>query len=471
MREMSGPSPPPRKLASLMESTVEPVEGNKVKLSITVPGADFEREVDAAFKRIAREVRIPGFRPGKAPRKLLEARIGTEAARGDALEQAVPQYYADAITEHDVDVIAAPEIDITSGQEDGDVTFDAVVEVRPVVTVGGYDSLRVIIESPTVSDEEIEERVDRLRRTNSTLEAVERASQEGDQLTVDIAGSQDGEALPELTADDYLYEVGSGSIVPEFDEHLTGVKVADIVEFAADHPDPEQDQVSFRVLVKEIQQPVLPDADDEFAQQASEFETIEELRADLGKRMSSVRKIQARMQLSEKAAEALAELVDEEIPEALVSSEMQQRIEELAMRLQAQGIGFDQYFASTGQDQESWVAGLREVAERAAKVDLALRAVGVAEDIEVTDEDLDAEFATVAERVGQKPAAVRTRIERNGQMSAVRSDIRKRKALDWLIERVELVDGSGKTIDRAELELEPDPGASDPDEDPTEDDE
>ncbi len=468
---MSGPSPATRKLATLMESSVEPVEGNKVKVSVSVPGADFEREVDAAFKRIAREVRIPGFRPGKAPRKLLEARIGTEAARGDALEHAVPQYYVDAVTEHDLDVIAAPEYDITAGQEDGDVVFDAVVELRPVVQVGGYASLRVELESPLVSDEEIEDRVDRLRGTFATLEPVERAAQVGDQITVDVAGSQDGEALPELTADDYLYEVGSGAIVPEFDEHLVGAKVADIIEFTAVHPDPDEDPVQFRVLVKEVKETVLPEADDEFAVQASEFETMEAFREDLARRLGSVKKIQARMALSEKTADALAELVDDEIPEALINTEMQQRIEDVAMRLQAQGIGFEQYFAGTGQDQEAFVADLRTTSEKAARVDLALRAVGAAEEIEVSEEDLDAEFATVAERVGQKTAAVRTRIERNGQISAVRSDIRKRKALEWLIERVELVDGSGKTIDRADLELDPDLGAEPEEQAPTEDDE
>ncbi len=458
-----------------MKATVEPVEGNKVKLSIEIDGAEFEHEVDAAFKRIAREVRIPGFRPGKAPRKLLEARVGTEVARGDALEHALPRYYAEAVEEHDVDVIAPPEIDITAGREEGDVVFDAVVEVRPVLNIGGYDSLRVTIESPDVSDEEVGERVDRLRDSFAKLETVERPAQEGDHVTIDVAGSQGGEAMAGLTADDYLYEVGTGSVVPELDEQLTGAEAGAELTFTADHPDPEEDPVDFRVVVKEVKEKVLPEADDAFAAEASEFESIDELRADLRKRLGMVKKVQGQMQIQQKTAEALAELVDAEIPEALVNTEMQQRLEDLAMRLQAQGMGVEQYLATTGQDQATFIEELRTTAAEGVKVDLALRAVVEAEQIDISDDELEAEFASVAERVGQKTAQVRKQLERNGQVSAVRSDLRKRKALEWLIEQVELVDGEGKTIDRADLEVEPEPaadaGADDAAEAPTEDDE
>lgn len=461
----------PGKLGDLMKATVEPQEGNKVKLSITVDSDEFEQQIDAAFKRIAREVRIPGFRPGKAPRQLLEARIGTAAARGEALEHAIPQYYAEAVQEHDVDVIAAPDIDITGGEEEGDVAFDAVVEVRPVVTVGGYDSLRVTIESPEVSDDELTERIDRLRESFGKLEDVERPAQTGDSVTIDIAGARDGEEIDGLVAEDYLYEVGSGTVVPELDEQLATAKVGDTLTFTADHPDPEEDPVDFTVEVKAIKEKVLPDADDAFAAEASEFETIDELRADLSKRMGMVKKVQAQMELQQKTAEALAELVEIEPPEALVNQEVSQRIEDLAMRLQAQGMGLEQYLATTGQDQEAFVGELRENAGQGVLVDLALRAVVAAEEIDVDDDELEAEFVAVAERVGQTPAKVRQQLERNGQVPAVRSDLNKRKALEWLIEQVELVDGEGNTIDRAALEVEPPASETDADEGVTEDDE
>ncbi|HEY4376562.1 MAG TPA: trigger factor, partial [Acidimicrobiales bacterium] len=435
-----------------MKSTVEPLEGNKVKLSVEVDAAEFETAIDDAFKRIAREVRVPGFRPGKAPRKLLEARIGSDVARGEALEQSLPDYYAEAVREHDVDVIAAPEIDITDGRESGPVAFDAVVEVRPKITVGGYASLRITVESPDATDEEVEERVDRLREGFAALEEADRPAADGDHVTIDISGTQDGEPLAGLTADDYLYEVGSASIGPELDDNLRGAKPGDILEFTADHPDPDEDEVSFRVLVKDVKEKVLPAADDAWASEASEFDTIEELRADLRKRLEMVKRIQGQMALQQKTAEALAELVDEEVPEALVNAEMQQRLEDFAMRLQAQGATLDQYFASSGQDQESFVEELRGTATEGVKVDLALRAVAEAEAIEPTEEDLEAEYAQVAERVGQDVDEVRTQFERNEQVSAVRSDLRKRKALEWIVERVEIVDEAGEPIDRARLE-------------------
>lgn len=452
---MRGSGPGTGKLGDLMKATVEPVEGNKVKVSIQVDGTEFEPEVDAAFKRIAREVRIPGFRPGKAPRKLLEARIGVEAARGDALEHALPQYYAEAVLEHDLDVIAPPEIDLTAGREDGDVAFDAVVEVRPVVQVGGYDSLRVTIDSPEVTEEEVTERIDHLRENFAELVEVDRPVLTGDAVTIDIVGSQEGEPVEGLTADDYLYEVGSGAIVPEFDENLAAAKVGATVEFTADHPDPAEAPVQFAVTIKAVKEKVLPEADDEFAAKASEFDTLAELEEDLRTRLGTVKRVQARMALQQKTAEALAELVDIEVPEALVNTEMQHRLEDFAMRLQAQGIGIEQYFASTGQDQEAFVEEMRTNSRAAVRVDLALRAVVAAEEIDVADDELEAEFEGVAAQTGRNVNQVRKDLERNGQMSAVRSDLRKRKALEWLIETVELVDGSGATIDRASLELEP----------------
>lgn len=454
-----------------MKSTVEPQEGNKVKLTVSVDSEEFEKQIDAAFKRIAREVRIPGFRPGKAPRRLIEARIGSEAARGDALEHAIPQYYADAVAEHEVDVIAPPDFDITAGQEEGDLVFDAVVETRPVVTVGGYASMRVTIDSPNVSAEEIDERIDRLRDSMGALEDVERPAQTDDAVTIDITGSRDGEPIDGLVAEDYLYGLGSGTVVPELDDNLRGAKVDDVITFTADHPDPDEDPVDFEVKVKAIKERVLPEADDEFAKEASEFETLAELREDLEKRMGMVKKVQSQMQIQQKTAEALAELVElEEVPEALINEEVRNRLDDLGMRLQAQGMGLDQYLATTGQDQETFVGELTSNAKQGVLVDLALRAVVVAESLEADDAAIDEEVEAVAERVGQKPAQVRKQLERNGQIPAVRSDISKRKALEWLIDQVELVDEDGNTIDRASLEVS-DPTEDDDQEAVTEDEE
>lgn len=443
-------------VGALMESSVEPVEGNKVKVRVEVPADDFEREVDAAFRRMAREVRLPGFRPGKVPRKVLEARLGTEAARNDALQHALPEYYARAITDHEVDVIAPPEIEITAGQDEGPVAFDAVVEIRPEVVVGGYASLRVVIDSPEATEADVDERVEHLREQFSTLAEVERPAVEGDTVTIDITGSRGGEALDGLTAEGYQYRVGAGSVVAELDENLTGAEVGATLNFTSEHPG-DGEPVDFAVVVNEIRETVLPDVDDAFAAEASEFETVAELRDDLTTRLSAVKRMQAQMALRERTADALSELVEEEPPEALVETEMQTRLQDLALRLQAQGIDLGDYMRATGQDPDAFREDLRTAAQRSVKVDLALRAVATAEGLEVDDDELDAEIEVVAARVGQPAAKVREQFERNQQVPLVRSDVRTRKAMDWVLERVEVVDADGAPIDRDALLADDEP--------------
>jgi trigger factor len=434
-----------------VKSAVESLEDNKVKVSVEVDETEFDKAMDAAFRRIAREVRIPGFRPGKAPRRILEARIGTAAAREEALREALPEYYAQAVRENDVDVIAPPEIDITAGREDGPISFDAVVEVRPRVSVAGYGGLRVEVPRPRPSDEEIDAQVERMRAQFAELEPVDRPAIDTDQVTVDIVGSRDGEALPGLDATDYLYEVGSAGIVPELDDHLRGTKPGAILQFSARHPDPDEDPIDFRVLVKQVQQRVLPELNDDWANEASEFETLDALRADLVRRLTIVRAMQSQMAMRERAATALGELVDDDPPEALVDDEMRTRLQDLGLRLQAQGLGIEQYLAATGQSQPEFVEGLRTAAREAVKVDLALRAVADAEVIEVTDDEVEEEIGRLAERTQQKPNQLRKVIERNGQIPELRSDLRKRKALEWIVEHVEVVDPEGQPIDRDDL--------------------
>jgi trigger factor len=438
-----------------MKATVETLEGNKVKVSVEVDETEFESAVDDAFRRIAREVRIPGFRPGRAPRRILEAQLGTGFAREEALRHALPDYYAQAVRENEVDVIAPPEIDITAGEADGPVVFDAVVEVRPEIAISGHDDLTVTIPSPLVSDDEVDAQIDRLRQNFAELEVVARPAKDGDNVTIDIAGWEDDEPVSGLTADDYLYEVGAGAVVAEIDDQLRGAKVGDILEFDAAHPDPDSEaSLRLRILVKEIKEKVLPEVDDEWANEASEFETVGELRDDLRKRAAMTRVVMAQMGLRNAAAQDVGALVElDDVPEAMIAAEMEHRLQDLLMRLQAQGVDFEGYLAGTGQDQESVVGELREAAVMAARADLALRAVAEAEGLEVTEEDLTEELEKLAQRVDQTAAEVRLALEEGDQLPAVRSDLRKRKALDWLVEHVQIVDEDGTPIDRADLEV------------------
>lgn len=436
-----------------MKSTVEALEGNKVKLSVEVDEAEFDEAIAEAFKRIAREVRIPGFRPGKAPRRILESRLGSDVGRQEALRESLPEYYARAVDEHDVDVIAAPEIDIRSGQEAGAVAFDAVVEVRPEIQVAGYGSLRVEVPSPEVTDDEIDAQVDRLRKQFGELQDKDGAAADGDHVSIDVAGSIDGEPVEGLSVDDYLYEVGSGAVVPELDEHLRGASAGDTLVFDATHPDPTHEKpISFSVVVKTVQEQVLPEVTDSWAAEASEFETVEELRADLRERVFNVKRVQSLLALREGVIDSLVKLVDEEPPQALVDGEVQRRLEDLAHRLQHQGATIEQYLEATGTNPQDLLSQLREQATSAVKADLAIRAVIKAEAIEADDDEVDAEIARLAARMDEDAGKVREQLERAGQLSAVRSDVTRGKALEWLAERAEVVDPDGNVIDRSALE-------------------
>ncbi len=436
-----------------VNSTLETLDDNKVKLSVTIDAAEFEPKLDAAYKAISKEVRMPGFRPGKVPRKLIEQQYGPEMAREEALRQALPEFYSKAVYDNDVDVIAAPEIDITGGQSEGDISFDAVVEVRPSITVSGYDSIRVEIPSPMVTDQDLEERVDAIRGQHAELGAVDRAAADGDHVTIDIAGTIDGEAVPGLTAEDYDYVVGSGAVVAEIDENLRGAKAGDELTFTADHPDESQDdQIDFAITVKEVQESVLPEANDDFAKEASEFETMNELRDDLSHRLEDVKRSQAIQALDEKTGEALAALVTDDISEALLEDEMENRAQDMGMRLQAQGIQLEQYLQITGTSPEMFREQLREQAEVSARVDLVLRAIADAENIEVSNDELDEELRVLATQLDQPLETIREQLDSAGRLKAIRSDMRIRAALQWVTERAEIVDENGNAVDRDLLE-------------------
>ena len=435
-----------------MKTSVEALEGNKVKLSVEVDEQEFESAVDAAFKKIAREVRIPGFRPGKAPRRVLESHIGAGAGRAQALNDALPDYYSEAVLANEVDVIAPPDIELVEGSESGNVKFDAIVEVRPVISISGYKTLAVEIPSPSPSDEEIDAQLERFRNQYGDLEVVERAADTGDYVTIDIEGSQNDEVLEGLVASAYLYEVGSAGIVPELDEQLAGVSAGDTRSFDAAHPNgEEEDPLHFEVTVTEVKAKVLPELNDEFAAQASEFETMAAWRDDIVTRMTEVRKAQSQMIVREKIGEALAELVPDELPEPLIAAEMNERLQDMAMRLQAQGLSLDQWLQFSGTDTEQFLDELKTTADRSARVDLALRAIALAEAIEVLEEDLDLEFEAVAARVEQDSDVVRTQLTEAGHIPALKVDIAKRKSLDWLTESVTITDDAGNSITFSDL--------------------
>ncbi len=430
-----------------MRTTVEPLEGNKVKLSVELDESEFGTAIDAAFRKIGREVRIPGFRPGKAPRRLIEARVGIDAARQEAIRDALPGYYERALRENDLEPIAAPEIDITSGDQDVSMAFDAVVEIMPTVSVAGYGGLRVVMPSLTVSEEDVDARVDRTRDQFAELRPVQRPARDGDHVSIDRKVTRHDETL--AAADDELYEVGNGRFGPEMDENLRGTKAGDILKFNVHHD--QIGEVTFQILVKEVREKILPEVTDEWASEASEFDTVEELRANYRQELEAVRRLEAAMAVRDKVVEALIELVDDDIPEALVSTEMERRLQSLSHRLSHQGVTIEQFMASVGDSQEEFVAALRNEATNAVKADLGLRAVADAEAIEVSEEEVDQEIEDIARQRKKNPKTVRRELENEEQLPAVRSGLRKSKALEWLIAHTEFVDEEGQVIDRSQL--------------------
>ncbi len=394
---------------------------------------------------------------------------GASAVRSEALREALPDFYAKAVTDTEVDPIAAPEIDITSGSEAGSVAFDAVVQVRPTVSIPGYQGLVVTLPALTVPHEEVVAQIDRLRATSGELIEVQRPAQNGDQVTIDLHGSRSGSrsgsdeaessSNDDLSAEDFLYEVGSGTIVPELDDQLRGAKVGDILTFDGT-VDSLNQGVSFRVLVKDVKELKLPEVTDEWAAEASEFETADELREDIAKRLRQMRIVQAQMALQQKAMDALVELVTEDIPDVLVSEELRERIRDLNHRLEHQGIGIEQFLTASGRQEDELLDELRDGALRGVKADLALRALVEAEEIEVSEEELATELAVLAERLETDVDQVRKNLEQAGQLPAVRFDQRKAKAMRWLLDNVELVDEDGKPVSRDDLKA--DQGEEDP---------
>ncbi len=452
-----------------MRATAEPLEGNKVKLSVTLDDEEMARALDSALSKMAKEARVPGFRPGKVPRQILQARVGVAAIRQAAINDVLPDYYAQALAETDVDPIAQPHIDVTEGEESGPVTFDATVEVRPKVAIIGYEGLAVTLPTLAVEDADVDAQVDAMRAQSAELAVVDRPAADTDHVTINVKTTRAGEPVEGFSFDELSYEVGSASIVAELDPQLRGLSAGDSVTFDAEVAG---SVATVEILVKDVRERVLPEADDAWAARASEFETLEELRAHLRRRLSEIRRERARHSVRDLALDALVQLVTEEPPEALFSAELERRIQDFGQHLDSLKMDLPTYLSRAAITQDQLLEGLRQRAFLAVKSDLALRALIDTESIKITEEDLEAELAALAKHLKQDPKHLRQTLEQSNQLGAVRADVRKARALDWLAERVELRDEEGRPVDRADLLPPPaepaaaEPAAAEPEEEP-----
>ena len=441
-----------------VKSTLEALEGNMVKISVEVDQAEFDRNIDAAFRKIASEVRLPGFRPGKAPRRVLEARIGIDAARGQALQDAIPEYLSKAVREHNIDIIAQPEVKLLNNNDPVDannqtppefvypVLFEATCEVRPEIQVPGYAGLRVELVNPSLTDEELDDAISTERRRFGTLADVDRAAEVGDSVVIDLVGTREGEPVPGLNVDEWSYEVGRGWVAPGFDDQLTGAKKSDVITFSA-VPNGTEESADFTITVNRVQTLEIPELTDEWvAENIADADTIDEWKTALRARYEEMRMNQMRRTVVDRLTDELEKLVEIEAPESMVNNDLQARVQNTLQQFQSQGIALDQWLSATGQDADSFIAGMKTQSEKAVKIDLALRAVATAEGIEVADDDLEAEYEQIGVRVGEKTSKVRRAYEQNDAVIDLVSQMRKSKALEWLLHNVTFVDQNGTEL-------------------------
>ncbi len=434
-----------------MQCTVEQLENNKVKVDISVDAASFDQDIEIAYRKLARQVRIPGFRPGKAPRRVIEAHLGDDgkkAARAQAIEDAVPKYLAEAVKQLDIDIIATPKVEHVHGAQEtsGPISFHCEVEVRPVVAVAGYAGLRVELPSISATEAEIDEVVNNERKRHGTLVDATRAIATGDQVTIDLSASRDGAPVPGLNVEAWLYEVGRGWVAKGFDEILVGLEAGVEKQFRA-VPNGNEDEADFSLKVIKVQELELPETTDAWvAETFGEFDTVAKWRVTIAERMNESRVNQARNSVIDRVTDELAKLVDIELPEPMVEGDLRSRIRNTVDTFQRQGIEIGQFLQITGQTEEQFIDQLREQSRKAVRVDLALRAVAHDQNFNAGDDDLDIELERIAVRANVKVKRVKSLYEKNDALGDLKAQIRKSKALEWLVRQVTYVDPQGTVL-------------------------
>jgi trigger factor len=438
-----------------MRSTASALPRSRIKLQIEIDEAELIEQLESTLERLAREVSIPGFRPGRAPKRVVQARIGGPELRRQALEDALPEFYSRALGDSGHEAVASPEIEITAGRESGPVTVEAVVDVMPEVDLPGYKGLAVEVPALTVTEKELNFYLDRLRDQAAELVPVDRPAREGDHLTLDIEVTVDGQRIDELCLQDSVYELGSGDFLPELDTELIGVESGQAKEFeAADlRVDGESDRSRLQVhaTVKEVREKLRPDLTDEWAQDASEFATLEELKASIEERILVLKRAQVLPVVRDRAVEELAKLVSAELPESLVANEFNSRLHSLAHDLSTHKRTLAEYLNDRNQTQEEFVGFVKERSEQAVRARLALDYLVKAEKIEVDAGDLEAEIGALAARSAVTVGEALRALEHDGRLDQIRLQVLHTKAINWLLEHVELVDPEGGPVSREAL--------------------
>lgn len=431
-----------------MRATSSTLDNNRIKLVVEVDETEMEVALDAAAKTLAQQVNVKGFRKGKVPKQVLIANIGGPAVlRSEAIRESLPDFYARAISETLIDPIGQPDVTVTGGEEEGVLVFEAEVEVRPEVTISGYDSLRVTIPSPVVDDDEIEAQINRFRETDAVLEDVDRPIVGGDLVNMDIRAEQpDSDAEP-LEMSDFMYTVGSGSIAPEVDDLILGLRAGEELVVTANASGGQN--VVYTMQLKQVKERILPELTDEWVEENTDWPTVDEMRDAVLAQMSKMKIVEAQMSQRDAMLVALGDLVDDDVvPEVLVDAEANDRMHDLGHRLAQQKMDFQQFLQATGQTPDQLLAAVRVDAQRAVKIDLALRALVRAEGLEATTEEVEEELTKTAEAMDLQSDVLRENLYNSGRVKSFDAEVAKIKANKWLSENVTFVDHLGIVIDR-----------------------
>ncbi len=389
----------------------EKLEKSKVALTIEVGAEEFEAAVNKAYLKMRGKMSIPGFRPGKAPRKIIEGMYGADVFYEEAVNIVLPQAYEAAVKEQELDVVGYPEVDLENCGKEG-VTFKCTVAVYPEVKLGQYKGLEAPKAEVKVMAADVNARLKEMADRNSRLVSVERAVKKGDTANIDFEGFDNGVAFEGGKGENFDLEIGSGSFVPGFEDQLIGMKAGEEKDIDITFPEnytPELagKPVVFKVKINEVKAKEVPAIDDEFAKDVSEFDTLKELKADMKKKMTEERKIAAQQAFEDALMKKVADGIEADIPEDMVKAQAERMLEGFKQQLASQGIPFEQYLQMTGMTNETFLAQAHQPALDQVRMDLAVEAIVKAEGLEASDEDVENEMKNIAEKYGMDPESVK----------------------------------------------------------------
>lgn len=436
-----------------MKSSVEQLSPTRVRINVEVPFTELEPDFDRAYKELAKQVRLPGFRPGKAPAKLLEARIGREAMLDQVVNDALPSRYGQAVTESDVRPLGQPEIEVTNKEYGQDLVFTAEVDVRPDITLPDLSTLKITVDPIEVSDDEVDAELESLRARFGTLTGVDRPAADGDFVSIDLSATVDGEEVPDLATQGLSHQVGSGRLVEGLDDAIVGMSAGESRVFTTKlgtgaHAGQEAEVT---VTVGSVKERELPEPDDEFAQLASEFDTIEELRENLAEQVRRVKRVQQAEAIRDKVLESLLEQVDIPLPEAVVQAQVDDTVHRALHGLEHDEAKFADVLAEQGSSREEFDADTRSAAEKSIKTQLLLDALGDDLEIQVSQEDLTERLVLSSQQYGIEPQQLLAYLQQNNQLPAMFADVRRGLTIAAVVEASTVTDSDGNVIDTSEF--------------------